>query len=363
MPTWPKTLSMRGSATEETNLLGKVLRIIFGAIGILTGFTVANTLIVPMLPEGMSIFKIMTYVIMCLLMGVLLFYLTGKLFNFFIGFFGKAGSSVSEISFYEIAVGTVGFIVGLIIANLISIPISKIAVVGNTIAIMLNILLGLGGMYFAISKKDEISFESFRKRKVGEGNKVLDSCVLIDGRIIEIIQSGFIDGRIVIPQFIVKELQSMADSQDSARRTKGRRGLEILENLVKNHEYAEVVATEFDETGQETDVKLLKFSEKKKCRIITTDYNLNKVAAVTGIGVMNLNELAMAVKKMAYPGEKLYLLISREGKENGQGVGYLEDGAMVIVENGRNYIGKEKEVTVTSVTQTSAGRLIFSRVE
>ena len=344
-------------------MLGKVLRIVFGAIGVITGFTIANILIVPLLPEDMSIFRIMTYVVMCLLVGVLMFYITGKLFNFFTGFFGKAESSVSEVSFFEIAVGTVGFIIGLIIANLISIPISKIAVVGNTIAIMLNILLGLGGMYFALSKKEEISFDALRKRKVGEGNKVLDSCVLIDGRIIEIIQSGFIDGRIVIPQFIVMELQAMADSQDPARRTKGRRGLEILETLVKDYEYAEVISTEFDETGQETDVKLLKFSEKKKCRIITTDYNLNKVAAVTGIGVMNLNELARAVKKIAYPGEKLHLLISREGKENGQGVGYLEDGAMVIIENGRNYIGKEKEVTVTSVTQTSAGRLIFSRVE
>lgn len=344
-------------------MLGKILRIVFGAIGILTGFTIARTLVVPLLPEEMSLLRVMTYMVLCLLMGVLLFYITGKLFNFFIGFFGKAESSVSEISFYEIVIGTVGFIVGLIIANLVSIPFRNIAVVGNTIAILLNISLGIGGMYFAISKKDEISFDAFRKRKVGEGNKVLDSCVLIDGRIVEIIQSGFVDGSIIIPQFIVKELQTMADSQDSVKRAKGRRGLEILETLVRDFEYAEVVQTEFDETEQETDVKLLKYSDKKKCRIITTDYNLNKVAAVTGIAVMNLNELALAVKKIAYPGEKLHLLISREGKENKQGVGYLEDGAMVIIENGKEFIGKEKEVTVTSVTQTSAGRLIFSRVE
>jgi len=344
-------------------LLGKVLRIVFGAIGVLTGFTIANTLVVPLISEDMSLIRIMTYVVLCLLLGVLLYYLTGKLFNFFIGFFGKAESSVSDISFYEIVVGTVGFIIGLIIANLVSIPFRNIEVIGNTIAILLNITLGIGGMYFAVSKKDEISFDAFRKRKVGEGTKVIDSCVLIDGRITQIIQSGFIDGRVVIPQFIVKELQTMADSRDETKRTKGRRGLDVLETLVKDYEYAEVVETEFDETEQETDVKLLKYSDKKKCRIITTDYNLNKVAAVTGIGVMNLNELAMAVKKMAYPGEKFRLLISKEGKENGQGVGYLEDGAMVIVENGREFIGKEKEVTVTSVTQTSAGRLIFSRIE
>ena len=344
-------------------MLGKVLRLVFGAIGILTGFTVANTLVISKLPDEMSGLTIPIYVVFCLALGALLFYLTGKLLKFFTGVFGKAESTVSEVSFFEIIVSIGGLILGLIIANLMAIPFRNIPVVGGPIAIILNVGLGIGGIYIALSRKDEINFDAFRKKKSGDGAKVLDSCVLIDGRIIDIIKSGFVEGRIVIPNFIVKELQTMADSSDSAKRGKGIRVLEMLESMVKDFEYAEVITTEFDETEQETDVRLLKYANKIKGRIITTDYNLNKVAAVTGIGVMNLNELASAIKKMAYPGEKLYLKISKEGKENGQGIGYLEDGAMVIVENGREYIGNEKEVVVTSVTQTAAGRLIFSKIE
>lgn len=344
-------------------MLGKVLRIIFGIIGIITGYTVANTMVIGLLSADASVYIIPVYAIFCITFGVLLFYMTGKLFSVFNNMFGKAETTVADISFYEIIVGVGGLIIGLVVANLIAIPFKNIQVVGNPIAIVLNIIFGISGIYFAINKKDEISIDAFKRKKPGDGTKVLDACILIDGRIIEITKSGFVDGRVVIPKFIVKELQTMADSNDEAKRNKGRRGLEFLETMVKDFEYAEVVETEFDDIDQETDVKLLKYSDKKKYTIITTDYNLNKVAAVTGIAVLNLNELAVAVKKMAVPGEKIYLKISREGKENGQGVGYLDDGVMVIVENGKEYIGQEKEVTVTSVTQTSAGRLIFSKIE
>lgn len=344
-------------------MLGKVLRLIFGAIGILTGYTIANTLVINMLTPEAKGFKIPIYVAFCLVFGALMFIVSGKLFDFFNKVIGKAESTASNISFYEIIIGTGGLIVGLIVANLAAIPFKSIPVVGSSIAIIFNIGFGVGGMYFAIKRKDEINFDAFRRRKIGDGTKILDSCVLIDGRILDIIKSGFVDGRIQIPNFIIKELQTMADSSDSAKRGKGRNGLDVLETLVKNYEYAETVETAFDDTLQETDVKLLKYATKIKGRIITTDYNLNKVAAVTGVGVLNLNELASAVKKMAHPGEKLSLKISKEGKENGQGIGYLEDGAMVIVENGKEYIGVEKEVVVTSVTQTSAGRLIFSKIE
>ncbi|MFO7611838.1 MAG: TRAM domain-containing protein [Clostridia bacterium] len=344
-------------------MLGKMLRIVFGAIGVLTGYTVADTVLMNLLAPGEPGLKVIIYLSSCLFFGTLMFYLTGLLFNVFTRFFGKAELSVSNVTFYEVVIGTMGLVVGLIVANLAAIPFRGIPIVGNAISILLNIGLGIGGIYFAISRKDEINLDAFRKKKSGDGSKILDSCVLIDGRIIDIIKSGFLEGRIMVPNFIVKELQVMADSQDQTKRNKGRRGLEVLEAMVKELEFAEVVETEFDETGQETDVKLLKYSGKSKCRIITTDYNLNKVAAVMGISVLNLNELAQAVKKMAFPGEKFYLSISKEGKENGQGIGYLEDGAMVIVENGREHIGREKQVTVTSITQTSAGRLIFARIE
>lgn len=339
------------------------MRLAFGAVGLATGFTIADTLIIKLLPPDADGFKIPVYIASCLVFGIILFFIAGKIFDFFTNLAGKAENSASDITFYEVIIGTGGLIIGLIVANLAAIPFKDIPVVGNPIAIILNISLGAGGMYFAIKRKDDINFDVFRKRKSGDGTKILDSCVLIDGRILDIIKSGFVDGRVLVTQFIVKELQKMADSQDSAKRSKGRRGLEILETLVTDFEYAETIDTDFDGTQLETDVKLLKYAGKIKGRIITTDYNLNKVAAVSGIGVLNLNELASALKKLAYPGEKLYLTISKQGKENGQGIGYLEDGSMVIVENGREYIGSEKAVTVTSVTQTSAGRLIFSRIE
>ncbi len=344
-------------------MLGKVLRLIFGAIGIVTGYTIANTLVIKMLSPEADAFKVPIYVISCLISGALLYFIAGRLFNFFNNIIGKAESTASDVSFYEIVIGTGGLIIGLIVANLVAIPFKDLLLVGNPIAIFLNIIFGAGGMYFAIKYKDEINFDMFKKRKHGDGTKILDTCILIDGRIIDIIKSGFVEGRILIPNFIIKEMQVMADSSDAAKRGKGRRGLDVLENLVRDFEYAETIETEFDESQQETDVKLLKYASKIKGRIITTDYNLNKVAAVTGIGVMNLNELASAIKKLAYPGEKFFLTISKVGKENDQGIGYLEDGAMVIVENGKEYIGSEKEVVVTSVTQTSAGRLIFSKIE
>ncbi|MCD6323251.1 MAG: TRAM domain-containing protein [Clostridiales bacterium] len=344
-------------------MLGKVLRLIFGAIGIVTGYTIANTLVIRLLSPEADGFKIPIYVALCLTFGALLFFIAGKLFDFFNNIIGKAESTASDVSFYEIIIGTGGLIIGLIIANLAAIPFKDIPVVGSPTAILFNIVFGAGGMYFAIKNKDEINFDAFKKRKNGDGTKILDTCILIDGRIIDIIKSGFVEGRILIPTFIIKEMQVIADSSDSVKRGKGRRGLDVLENLVKDFEYAETIETEFDESQQETDVKLLKYASKIKGRILTTDYNLNKVAAVTGVGVMNLNELASAIKKLAYPGEKLYITISKPGKENDQGIGYLEDGAMVIVENGREHIGSEKEVVVTSVTQTSAGRLIFSKIE
>lgn len=344
-------------------MLGKVLRLIFGAIGILTGYTIANTLIIRFLAPEAKGFAIPIYIGMCIVFGALLYYIAGKLFDLFNNIMGKAESTASDISFYEIIIGTGGLIVGLIVANLAALPFKTIPVIGNSLAILFNIVFGAGGMYFAIKRKDEINLDAFRRRKHGDGTKILDTCVLIDGRIIDIIKSGFLDGRILVPAFIIKELQVMADSQDSIKRGKGRRGLEILENLIRDYEYAESIETEFDDSQQETDVKLLRYATKIKGRIVTTDYNLNKVAAVTGIGVLNLNELATAVKKFAYPGEKFFLTISKQGKENGQGIGYLDDGAMVIVENGKEFIGSEKEVVVTSVTQTSAGRLIFSKIE
>lgn len=193
--------------------------------------------------------------------------------------------------------------------------------------------------------------------------KFLDTSVIIDGRILDIVKTGFLEGDIVIPQFVLAELRHIADSGDGLRRARGRRGLDVLNKLRKELKNPIVV----DETDypdiDEVDVKLLRLCRDKNGTVVTNDYNLNKVAGVTGIRVLNINDLANAVKPMLMAGEELSVQIVREGKEPGQGVAYLDDGTMIVVENGRRYVGENVGVVVTTVLQTSAGRMIFTKLK
>lgn len=190
---------------------------------------------------------------------------------------------------------------------------------------------------------------------------ILDTSALIDGRIGDILKTGFLPGELVLPDFVLAELQGVADSSDSLKRSKGRRGLSILEEIKKTREDFEVLKTRF--RSKKTDENLIKLAKKKKGVIITTDFNLNKVAKVSGIGVLNVNELANAVKTTVIPGEELEIKVVAEGKGVNQGVGYLEDGTMVVVEEGRDLIGKKVRVTVSRLLQTEAGRMIFGKLE
>lgn len=193
--------------------------------------------------------------------------------------------------------------------------------------------------------------------------KFLDTSVIIDGRILDIVKTGFLEGEIVVPQFVLAELRHIADSGDSLRRARGRRGLDVLGKLQKELKIPITV----DETDypdlDEVDVKLLRLCRDKGGTVVTNDYNLNKVAGVTGIRVLNINDLANAVKPMLMAGEELSVQIVREGKEPGQGVAYLDDGTMIVVENGRRYVGQSASVIVTTVLQTSAGRMIFTKLK
>ena len=191
--------------------------------------------------------------------------------------------------------------------------------------------------------------------------KVLDTSVIIDGRIYDICQTGFIEGKLVIPSFVLEELRHIADSADSLKRNRGRRGLDIL-NSIQNELDIEVEIWEEDFHGvAEVDSKLLKLATLLSGQVVTNDYNLNKVAEFQRVPVLNINELANAVKPMLLPGEEMTLLISKIGKEQNQGIGYLDDGTMIVVENGKNYIGDSIDVVVTSVLQTAAGRMIFAK--
>ncbi|MFP4687431.1 MAG: PIN/TRAM domain-containing protein, partial [bacterium] len=191
--------------------------------------------------------------------------------------------------------------------------------------------------------------------------KMLDTSVIIDGRIVEIIEAGFLEGTMLVPKFIIKELQNMADSGNRLKRERGRRGLDVL-NKIRDELPVEVLILENDYPNiPEVDSKLVAYASELGARIVTNDFNLNKVARLQGVGVLNINELSNAVKPVFIPGETFEIEIIKEGEEENQGVGYLPDGTMVVVEEGGKHVGEKSKVTVTSVIQTSAGRMIFAQ--
>jgi uncharacterized protein YacL len=197
----------------------------------------------------------------------------------------------------------------------------------------------------------------------GSTAKVLDTSVLIDGRIVDIAESGFLEGRLIVPRFVLHELQLVADSSDSAKRNRGRRGLDVVQLLQKQPRIRlEVTSEDFPET-REVDLKLIELAKLLDAKIVTNDFNLNKLAQVQGLTVMNINELANSLKPVVLPGEVMRVFILKEGKEHNQGVAYLDDGTMVVVDNARRMISKTVDIIVTSVLQTTAGKMIFGRFD
>jgi uncharacterized protein YacL len=201
----------------------------------------------------------------------------------------------------------------------------------------------------------------FKERMTGKSYKILDTSVIIDGRISDICDTDFIEGDLVVPQFILKELQLVADSSDSVKRQRGRRGLEVLDHLQKSPQISVIISEmDFPEV-KDVDSKLIELAKRLDAKIITNDFNLNKIAQLQGVPVLNINELANALKPVVLPGEMINVFILKEGKEKDQGVAYLDDGTMVVVDNSRRMIGQNVEITVTSVLQTTVGKMIFGR--
>jgi len=204
-------------------------------------------------------------------------------------------------------------------------------------------------------------FRFFKEKSSGRSYKILDTSVIIDGRITDLCDTGFIEGTLVIPQFVLKELQFIADSGDSLKRQRGRRGLDVLDHLQKSSQISVVIwEMDFPEI-RDVDSKLMELARQLDAKIVTNDVNLNKVAKLRGISVLNINELANALRPVVLPGESMRVFILKEGKEKDQGVGYLDDGTMVVVDNSRRMIGQNVDITVTSVLQTTVGKLIFGR--
>jgi uncharacterized protein YacL len=282
-------------------------------------------------------------------------------------------SIIKKISAQALLSSMIGLLIGLLFAALLAFPLSLLPKPLSSIFPFVGVLLFgyLGIMVFNMRQNDlvgmftSIKGERGSKTNWGEGrNILLDTSVIIDGRIADIAKTGFIPGTLIIPRFVLNELQYIADSPDNLRRQRGRRGMEVLASLQKDGTPTPVKIQDIDAEGvKEVDDKLVVLARQMHCPILTNDYNLNRIAELQGVVILNVNELANAVKSVLLPGETLIMRIIQEGKEIGQGVGYMDDGTMVVVENGRELIGREINVTVTKILQTAAGRMIFARPE
>jgi uncharacterized protein YacL len=265
----------------------------------------------------------------------------------------------------------IGLILGFIVANFISnVFLSNLFEHPQvTLALYAGLygVCGYMGLRIGFKKGEEIHLSDWKVFSKGtphgENTKILDTSVIIDGRIADITETGFVEGTLLIPQFVLSELQHIADSSDSIKRTRGKRGLEVLHHIQKQAGVeVKIVGTDFPGT-KEVDAKLIELAKEVHGKIVTNDSNLNKVAELQGIEVLNINELANSLKPVVLPGEEMNVKILREGKEMGQGVAYLDDGTMIVIDNGKKQMGKTVDVIVTSVLQTPAGRMIFARLK
>ncbi|HUJ69663.1 MAG TPA: PIN domain-containing protein [Syntrophorhabdales bacterium] len=311
------------------------------------------------------------YFIVDEMFGSALYGLVGAALGLALGYLViKVEEKLKEIPL-KIIIGTlVGITVGLFIANLF---ISKLLLthakdVPITLPIYILLYFVMGYLGFRIGEKKSHTLDLskvpiFGKTEESEGNKILDTSAIIDGRIADICETGFIEGAFIIPQFVLYEIQHIADLQDPVRKTRGRRGLDILHRLQKqNRVKVKIVDVDFPRL-KDVDSKLIALAKSLQGKIITNDYNLNKVAELQGISVLNMNELATALKPAILPAEQFSVKIVKEGKEYGQGIGYLDDGTMVVVDEARKLIGKTADVVVTSLLQTTSGRMIFAKLK
>jgi uncharacterized protein YacL len=354
-----------------------MLKRIVQACFLITGGTLGILLI----PELLSLIKLNDIPIIdnsyvTAILGAIIFYLISFwAVEYVIGFINWAEDSLVKVPVTDVLFGSLGLIFGLLVAFLIGFALNAIEVpIINAVApILLTLVFGYLGFQVGFKKRDELlnlfSNKIGKKKSADEENektaqkslKILDTSVIIDGRVADICQTGFLEGTIVIPQFVLEELQHIADSSDVLKRNRGRRGLDILNRIQKELSIkVEIYEGDFEEI-QEVDSKLVKLAKLTNGILVTNDFNLNKVCELQKVSVLNINDLANAVKPVVLPGEEMNVQVIKDGKEFHQGVAYLDDGTMIVVEEGREYIGKRIDVLVTSVLQTSAGRMIFAK--
>jgi uncharacterized protein YacL len=276
-------------------------------------------------------------------------------------------SYLRHVSLGDLILGVAGLLVGLVIALIISNPLRVLQpqVLSVAAQVGLFMVLGYTGVRVALIKREDLSTAFLRTGTEKKGpapaaTKLLDTSAVIDGRFAELLKAGFIEGEARVPGFVLSELQTLADSADDLRRARGRRGLDLLATLGGGEHAVSVFSMDYPEVP-DVDSKLVRLAKETASALVTVDFNLSQVARVQGVEVLNINDLAAALRPTHLPGETIRLHVTREGKESDQGVGYLEDGTMVVVQNGRSLLGEMADVVVTSVLQTAAGRMVFAR--
>lgn len=360
-----------------------IITLLFGAAGLYLDNMLFKIVDLTKMSEtiGVSISMFWTYIISFILFSIFGFLVAPACMRFFMGLVKWLESRLTILPAYDLIGGTLGIIAGLIMASLFSSSFSNVPFIGPVLSVILSAFLGYIGLIIGMKRKDDILgiFNFFPRLKgdksekdkgkeikgqnkpLSPGYKVLDTSVIIDGRIADIVKTGFLDGVLLIPGFVLEELRHIADSSDMLKRNRGRRGLDILNQISKEAVIkVEIYEKDFDDIA-EVDSKLVRLAQVLSAPILTNDYNLNKVAELQGVKVLNINELANAVKPVVLPGEEMYIQVMKEGKESGQGVAYLDDGTMIVIDGGRRYIGQHTSVLVTTVLQTAAGRMIFAK--
>jgi len=371
-------------------MIERFLRITFTIIGLLIGAAWGRSLtqnqwIMSRLPAALSSSEVTLgiYIFIILFFGLLFFILFPLIHSVVRKISNALEETLKDVRLADVGFSIAGLIIGLIIAMLLSFAFAQIPIkwLASILTAASYILLGYLGFALPRFRRDDILTAFYeinedknekrliehkttpRHKKQVEDLKILDTSVLIDGRILDIAITGFLQGTIGVPVYVLNELQLIADSSDDLKRQRGRRGLDIVAKMQAEESIQlEIIEQDYDDIA-EVDAKLIRMAQEKKCKVLTNDFNLNKLASVQGITILNINDLANAVKPVVMPGEDMTVQLVKEGKGNAQAVAYLEDGTMIVVENAQRQVGKTRDVVVTSVLQTSAGRMIFAKLK
>ena len=349
----------------------RIIKIIFVLVGAIVGYEIYQKIY--FIPDLYIYYNILFYAL-AITIGGMVGFLLSLLFNTKIqGMFSEFILNLQKIPTKNFTAAIIGMIIGLVIANLLAYSLSFVPIIGSYLPFGLSVILGFIGINIGLTKKEEILNYFGNFKQVGKANKkdsknnaypkILDTSVIIDGRILDICQTDFLEGELIIPRFVLLELQHIADSSDSLKRNRGRRGLDVLNKITKIKKNRIKITGKDYKENKEVDTKLIRLAKEIKGKIITNDYNLNKLAQLEGISVLNINDLSNALKAVILPGEEILTKIIKPGKEPEQGIAYLDDGTMIVVEDGNNFIGHKVNILVTSILQTPAGRMIFGRTK